>query len=247
MKSIIRLQILVLFLFFSACKKTKPVIFSGQLLLTKKHPVALSHRNIEIYQRGSPSAIGLNSGSSSSSSTSVTDANGFFRVSFLPGTSTFIIFTGANPNSLTLSNSFEDTSLPRFSRNNFPDSGYDAAKPTFIGKSIDTAIIKVILVTNLAATDTIGLRGYTLNGNLDKQYTGLTGSAGSVIILDTISNLLFTDFDCRTKTFINTLYAGRKWTTNSGYVTISSEGFNSPYQLSETDETKKELMFYFKK
>jgi hypothetical protein len=127
------------------------------------------------------------------------------------------------------------------------DSTYNSTKPTFIGKSIDTAIIKVDLLSNLEATDTIGVDGYTLNGSLDKEYTGLKGTAGSVLILDTITNMLFTDFDCSTQTFTNNLYAGRKWTTIYGYVTITSEGFPSPYQLSTDDETKKELMFYFKK
>lgn len=90
---------------------------------------------------------------------SVTDANGNFRVSFIPGSSSFIIFSGANQNPLTLSNPIGDTSFPGFYRRNFPDSGYDPARPIFIGKTIDTGIIKVNLMTDLNANDTIGLRG----------------------------------------------------------------------------------------
>lgn len=240
----------LLFIFcflFSTCKKEKPVIFSGQLLLTEKYPFPISNRKIEIYQKGSPGAIGINSGALSSSATTVTDANGNFRVSFIPGTSSFIVFTGVNHNPLTLSNSIGDTSFPRFYRRNFPDSGYDPARPIFIGKSIDTGVIKVNLMTDLNPTDTIGLRAYTITGSLYKEYTGRTASAGSIFILDTIINMLFTDFDCVEKKFMNTLYAGRQWTTVWGYKTISGSGWVSPYQLSEEDETKKEITFYFSK
>ncbi|MEO6672350.1 MAG: hypothetical protein ABIN93_02870 [Ginsengibacter sp.] len=247
MKAIAVLEILILLFLVSACKKTKPVSFSGQLLLTKKYPVVFSRREIEIYQPGSPGVIGIPASSLSSSSTAGTDAGGYFSLSFIPGTTTFIIFTGTNSNSLTLSNSFEDTSFPRFSRRNFPDRGYDPAKPIFIGKSIDTAIIKVNLLTDLTDADTIGLQAYSISGKLDKEYTGITASAGSVIILDTISNMLFTDFNCTENKFTNTLYAGKKFTTIWGYKTISSVSSPSPYQLSATDETKTELMFYFQK
>lgn len=247
MKSVFCLAILMSLLLFSGCKKEKPTIFSGQLLLTSKLPYALSNRKIEIYQPGSPSAIGINSGSTSSTTKGVTNANGYFRLSFIPGKSFFIIFSGTNANSLILSNSSEDTSFPEFSRKNFPEAGYDPAKPVFIGKTIDTAIIKVNLVTDLTVRDTIGLQTYTTGGRVDKQYIGRSASAGSVIILDTISNMLFTHFDCSKNAFVNTLYAGRKWTTALGYVTISSEGVVSPSELSAADETKKEIMFYFRK
>lgn len=103
------------------------------------------------------------------------------------------------------------------------------------------------MITDLTVTDTIGVQGYTISGRLNKEYTGLAAPAGSIITLDTIYNMLFTDFDCNENKFTNTLYAGRKWTTSWGYVTISSEGVNSPFQLSATDETKQELLFYFKK
>lgn len=245
MKSISYVTVLGFLLFFSACKKSKPVIFSGQLLLTKTHPIALSNRKIEIYQPGSPSAI--ISGSSSSTGISTTDANGYFNLTFNPGTATFIIFSGSNSSPLVFSSLLEDTSFPQFYRRNFSDSNYNPTQPTFIGKSIDTAVIKVYLLSNLDAADTIGLNGYTLYGTLDKEYTGLTGSAGSTMILDTITNMLFTDFDCSTNTFVNNLYAGRKWTTSFGYVTITGVGFPSPYQLAASDEIKKELIFNFKK
>lgn len=246
MKSVFCLVVLVTFL-FSGCKKEKPIIFSGQLLLTKKFPYPLVNRKIEIYQPGSPSAIGINSGSTSSSATTLTTADGNFRLSFTPGTSSFIIFSGINSNSLILKNPLDDTTFPGFSRKNFPDSGYDADKPIFIGKTIDTTIIKVDLASDLTATDTIGLLGYTISGRIDKEYTGMSGTTGEVIVLDTISNMLFTDFDCFAKKFINTVYAGRKWTTVWGYVTISGYGLVSPSQLSAFDETKQEITFYFKK
>lgn len=245
MKPILFFLLLIALLAFSTCKKDKSTIFSGQLLLTKKFPAFLSNRKIDIYQRGSPSTP-INIGSSSSSATTVTDANGYFRLKFLPGEAHLIIFSGRNTSPLTLESSLGDTTFPKFLRQNFPDSGYDENKPTFIGKTIDTAIIKMSVLTDLAAADTIGLQAYTINGRLDKIYSGRTAPAGSVIALDTISNMLFTDFDCLQHTFTNNLYAGRKFTA-FGYTTISAEGNASPYQLSETDETKQEIVFYFRK
>ena len=246
MKPSIYLVVLLMFL-FSACKKEKPIIFSGRLLLSSKFPFPLVNRKIEIYQPGSPSAIGINSGSTSSLTTTQTDANGNFRLSFTPGKSSFIIFSGTNSNSLILGNSPDDNAFPRFSRKNFPDSGYDVAKPIFVGKIIDTAIIKVGLSSNLIITDTIGLRAYTISGSIDKEYVGRSGTTGAVIVLDTIYNMLLTDFDCLEKKFINTVYAGRKYTTPSGNVTISSNGFVFPTQFSPIDQAKQDILFYFQK
>ncbi len=244
MKPFICLALLISLFLLYGCKKQKPIVFSGQLLLTQKYPFPLSNKKVELYQAGGGSAILFNS--SSSIATSVTDANGYFKITFIPGTSSFGIFSTASSNSLSLSSAIDDRSFPNFYRNNFPEQGYDAAKPIFIGKTIDTAIIKVRLSKNLTATDTIGLRGYSVIGILDKEYTGRVASAGTTIIIDTIKNLLFTEFDCLDSKFINTIYAGRK-TTNSGYVTISTEGVISPYKLLAADETKNEILFYFNK
>jgi len=238
---------IILIVLVAGCKKPKPVTFSGQLLLTKKYPIALSNTPIEIYQAGSASAIGIASGSSSSKATTSTDANGFFKVNFTPGTSTFILFSGASTKPLTLSSALGDTSRYRFARRNFPDSLYDNTKPIFVAKNIETAIIKTYLLSNLTTTDTIGLRAGTLNGNIDKEYTGLTGAAGSIIVLDTITNLLFTEYDCIQKIFANNLYVGRKFATGQGYTFISSYGVVLPTQLSAEDEVSRELLFYFKK
>lgn len=245
MKRLFYLSIILFALFFSGCKKQKPVVFSGQLLLSKKNPQPLNNRKIEVYQAGSSSAIGLNSGSTSSSANTQTDATGNFRLSFTPGTSSFIIFTSANSSQLTLGSASDDTAFPRFSRKGFSNS--DASSPTYVGKIIDTALIKVSLSSDLTLNDTIGVRAYTINGNIDKEYTRRVGTVGSVIILDTLYNMLFTDFDCLANKFTNTLYAGRKFTTVHGYVTISSYGIHSPYQLSADDETKQEIMFYYQK
>jgi hypothetical protein len=238
------LVFLISSLLFYNCKKEKPVVFSGQLLLTHKYPLPLANRKIEFFQPGSPPAIGINSGSTSSSVEGLSDANGFFHLSFTPGKSTFIVFTSTNSTPLTLSNSLGDTSFPNFSRRNFSSEKNDGG-PIYIGKTIDTAIIKVNLITSLISSDTIGLQANTINGRINKEYTGRSAAAGSVIVLDTISNMLFTDFDCLEQRFINTLHAGRKWTTNSGYKAISSAGVVSPAQLSPSDETKNEIIFYF--
>jgi hypothetical protein len=50
----------------AACRKNpKPIIYSGQLLLSKKYPIPVSNKKIEIYQQGQSSAIGLGSGAAS--------------------------------------------------------------------------------------------------------------------------------------------------------------------------------------
>ncbi len=172
MKSRFCLGVLVALLFLG-CKKEKPIIFEGQLLFTSKFPYPLGNRKIEIYQSGSSSAIGLSSGSTSSSAITLTAINGNFRLSFIPGTS--------------------------------PDSGYNAATPIFVGKTIDTAIVKVGLSSALTPADTIGLRAYTISGSIDKEYTGRSGNTGAFIVLDSICNMLFTDFNCYLKKISNTV------------------------------------------
>ena len=140
-----------------------------------------------------------------------------------------------------------DTLFPSFSRKNFPDSAYDPSQPIYVGKIIDTAFIEMKLMSELNNTDTIGLQANTVNGILDKEYTGLSGSAGTSIIIDTIYNMLLTQFDCRQQKFTNTLRAGRKWATGWGYNFISSQGIPSPYLLSDMDEVKVAMTFYFGK
>lgn len=241
-------SIALLTLLFSGCKKKEePIIFLGQLLLTNKFPRPLVNRKIEIYQAGSSAAIGINSGSTSSAATTNTDANGNFKLIFTPGTSSFIFFSSRNYSPLMLRNSPSDTTFPRFSRITFPGPEYDASTPIFVGKLIDTVIIKVGLSSNLTLADTIGLQAYTISGSINREYTRRSGTIGAVIVLDTIYNMLLTDFDCFEKKYNNTLYAGRKLTTSLGYTTIISHGFNSPYQFSAIDEAKQEITFYFQK
>lgn len=194
----------------TSCKKNKSIVYSGQFLLSPKYPIPITNKPIAVYQQGS-SAIIINT--SSSTATTVTDASGFFSLNFTPGRVTFAFFNFASNYPLYLKNAINDTSHPTFSRKNFPETGYDPAKPIFIGKTIDTTIIMVNLISDLAPTDTIGLRALTINERLNKEYTNRLGSAGSIIILDTIYNMLFTDFDCLDNRFSNNLYAGRKWTT----------------------------------
>jgi hypothetical protein len=234
--------LVVVFLIGSCRKEQKPITFTGKLLLSKKYPVPLSNRAIEIYQRGSSSAIGLNSGSSSSSSNGFTTSDGNFNLKFRPGTAVFIIFSGASIAPLTLSST--DGIFPYFSRQYFPDSAYDPTKPIYIGKIIDTVIIKVYLTASINSSDTIGLQTLTIDGRVDKIYTGINATQGSTLVIDTIYNMLLTEYDCLQRKFRNTLYAGKKRTTGFGYTTISG-GFVSPNYLSGEDEQKMEMLFYY--
>lgn len=239
---------LVQVFFFASCKKEpKPVTYTGQLFLAKKYPVPLRNKQIEIYQRGAPSAIGINIGSTSSTATGITDGNGYFRLSFTPGESRFFVFSGPNNSPLILGSALGDTTFPDFSRSSFPDPEYDKSKPIYVAKTIDTVVIKASLISDLNITDTIGVQTNTLNGSFAKEYTRLSGRAGTVVTIDTIYNMLLTHYDCVANKFTNSLYAGRKWTTVWGYNTISSEGIVSPYLLTATDETKTEMTFYYKK
>ena len=252
MKQVFHLTYLILFLtsifFCSSCKKKlEPIVYSGQLLLSKKYPFAVANRKIEVYQRGTAPAIGLNSGSTSSSAIGLTNANGYFQLGFTPGTSRFIIFNGTNSSPLVLQSAWTDTIFPGFLRNNFPGLIYDPSKPIYVGKIIDTAIIEVNLISDLNVTDTIGLQTNTVNGSYVKEYSGLSGNVGEFITIDTVYNMLLTQFDCYEKKFSNTLYAGRKRTTVFGYSAISSVGIPSPYLLSDIDEAKVKMLVYFGK
>ena len=229
--------VLIAFLFL-ACKKPKPIVLSGQLLLTKKSPVPLSNKKIEIYQPGGNAII---TGSSGSSAEAVTDANGRFTVTFIPGTSYFSFFRGENTAPLTLSSGTDDYSFPFFIRQNFPAQGNDASKPIFVGKSVDTMVVKVYTFKNIHATDTFGLRGATVNANLYKEYTGLTIDSGSTFTLDILTNVLFTRYDYIKKTFLNDISFGRV-KTNAGNKVFLGDS-QSWAELSEEDETKKDMTF----
>ena len=242
----IRWVALILLVALWGCKKDeKPIVYTGQLLLSHKFPVVLASKKIGLYQPGSPSAI-IFPGVSSSSSNTTTDARGNFRLVSTPSKASLLFFSGTNANPLFLSDAPGDTTFPSFTQNNFPRSGW-TGKPVFIGKTIDTAIIKVSLLTNLTATDTLAIQALTITRRISKEYTGRSAPAGSVITIDTISNLLFTDYDFITNRFRNNLYAGRKWITAGGYPTIITAGVVSPAQLSAGDEPRLELMFYFQK
>lgn len=241
------LFIVQLFFFVGCKKKIEPIAYSGQLLLSKKYPFPIANKKIEIYQTGSAPAIGLNSGSTSSSAVGVTDANGNFEISFTPGTSRFIFLSGANTKPMVLQSALGDTTFPHFSRKNFPGLNFNSPQPVHIGKIIDSVIVEVFLISDLNSTDTIGLRANTINGNLEKEYTGLSGNAGTSITVDTLTNLLFTEFESFENKFTNTVNVGRKWTTAFGYSTISYEGIPSPSLLSDIDETKVTMNFSFRK
>jgi hypothetical protein len=235
---------LVIILIVAACRKEqKAITYTGKLLLSKKYPIPLSNRAIELYQRGSSGAIGLNAGSSASSSNSITSIDGNFSLLFKPGTAVFIVFSGASSAPLTLSST--DTIFPYFKKQNFPDSAYDPAKPIYIGKIIDTAIIKVNATVAINSSDTIGLQTLTIDGKVDKIYTGINALQGSTMVIDTIYNMLLTEYDGYQKGFRNTLNAGKKVTAAPGYSVIKSNFFISPPNLSVEDEKRVEILFYY--
>ncbi len=231
-------------IFGKGCKKEDLIDLSGQLVLSEKIPTPLSNRKLQVYQHGTSGGIGIPSSSTSSSATTVTDVQGNFRFRFKPGKTRFLIFTGANATPFSLSSGLGDTTFPHFTRNNFTPSELNTNQPIYIGKIIEEVTIKMHLLTDLAVTDTIGLEAYTISGRISKEYTGIQASAGSEIILETITNMLFTDFDYYDNQFLNNLRAGRKWKTNSGSQRIS-DGYVQPARLSAEDETKKEILFYF--
>ena len=238
MKTTYRIIILILVI-FSACIKPEPVNFSGQLLLTKKNPIPLSNREIEIFQLGGNAII---TGSSGSSSVNRTDVNGRFSMTFVPGSSYFTAFRGANGSSLTL---ISNQGFPFFIRKNFPEQNYDSNTPIYVGKTIDSLIIKVYSFENITFSDTFGLRGITtLDSSINKRYRGITADSATTFTLDTIYNVLYTDFDCIKNKFSNNNMSFGRIRTNS-----NGELFSGQYlygiELSSEDEQKKEMTFYF--
>lgn len=127
-----------------------------------------------------------------------------------------------------------------FMRQYFPEPDYNA-HPIFVGKSIDTVVVKVYALKNIIATDTLGIKGSTVGGVFYKEYTGITADSGTVFMLDTIHNALFTSFNCTDRTFLNDIQCGR---VRTGYYKYISG--NSLYdRLSDEDETKMEMTFHF--
>ncbi len=234
------LKFTLIVILFCACKKPKPIVFSGQLLLTRKSLVPLSNKKIQIFQSGGSAIL---SGSSSSTAEAITDANGRFSMTFVPGTTYFAGFSGENISPLTLSNALYDASFPYFFRQNFPEQGYDASKPIFVGKSIDTIVVKVYTWKNITSSDTFGLRGTMINANFDKEYTGIRADSGSTFTLDILTNVLFTRFDCIKKTFANDISFGRVKTISGNKVFVGENQFQE--ELSAEDEIKKESTFQF--
>lgn len=159
----------------------------------------------------------------------------------------FIVFRGSNANPLIISNAPGDTTFPYFTRRNFTLSEQVAGKPIYIGKIIEEAIIKVRLQTAIDVTDTIGFEAYTTQGRIVKEYSGLQAPAQTLIQLDTLKNMLLTDFDYYDGRFLNNVHAGRKQILSSGRVTFYSTGFIMPARFSANDEAKNEIIFYFSK
>lgn len=233
--------LLMISLFVGGCKKPKPVVFYGQLLLTKKSLMPLSNRRIEIFQLGGNAII---MGSSGSSAAAVTDANGRFSITFVPGDSYFGPFRGESNSPLTLFGAINDSLS--FMRRNFPDSNYDASKPIFVGKTIDSVIIKVNCFKNIFTSDTFALRGITFTGRFNKNYTGLMVDSATSFTLDTIYHVLFTDFESSKGRFANNnIEFGRLKTYPGG--TTPSFSSQSPWsmELSADDEPKREMTFTF--
>ena len=233
MKSIKCIGLLLIFFLLFACKKPKPIVYSGQLLLTKKNPIPLSNRQIEIFQQGSGESgfIFIFSGSSGSSTTAATDANGRFSFSFASGTSTF---WGSINDSLS------------FMRLHFPETNYDASKPIFVAKTIDTIIIKLKCNKNIVSSDTFALKGITTSGKFDKRFTGIIADSANTLTLDTIYNVIYTNFDCIKGIFANdNIQFGRLKT----YLGGSSPYFTSQslywIELPAEDEPKREMTFFF--
>lgn len=224
-----------------ACKKPKPIIFTGQLLLCRKTPLPIANRLIEMYQGGGNAII---AGSSSSTASALTNANGTFSITFVPGTAYFFAFSGESNSPISLRGR---EGFPEFSQENFSKSNYDASKPIYVGKTVDMLIVKVKLVSSIVSTDTFGLRGNTTNAAFDKRYTGITADSSTTIVLDTIYNALFTNFDQTGNSFANTIEFGKTKQYYTNYTSLI--GSQSLYwdRLSADDEAKREITFFFSK
>ena len=189
----------------------------------------------------------LPSGVSTADASAVTDGNGRFRITFELEKGLVMLSAPRKYNPLVFRTPTEDSTFPSFYREGFIDSLYDPLVPLYIGKTIDTVIFKVNLLTDLLSTDTIGLLGKTVTGQLEAAYTGRSGSAGSVITLDTITNVLFTDYSYPQREFFNMIFGGRKHGTYMGHLTVLPSAASLPRVFPEADETKREITIFFRR
>jgi hypothetical protein len=247
MKPITVLFLLIISFVFSRCEKERGKSYSGQLLLSKKFPIPLGNRKIQMYEMSRPPGWIHPLAAPYTGATSMTNGGGYFQMNFAmaKGLSTISPDTSSNP--LVLRSPTEDSTFPSFYREHFTDSVYDPSVPIFIGKTIDTVIFKVGLLTALAPTDTIAFSAKTVTGRLEKEYTGKSGSAGSVIVLDTIANVLFTDYSYAKRRYFNMILGGMKYGTYSGYLTFLPSAASLPHDFPEEDEGKREITIFFKK
>src|SRR5262245_1313868 len=131
--------VLSFFLFFpvllASCKKDEFITFEGRLLISNTNPVAVANFKISFYQAGSP-GIPAPLITTSAGGFATTDNNGNYSTKFKLGKSTFIVFSGTNPNPVSLQGEASGN-MPGFYINNVPaDAG-----TIYLYKKIDTAVL----------------------------------------------------------------------------------------------------------
>ncbi len=237
------MKILILFLlaliFLVSCRKDKTVEYSGQILLAQSRPEPLAGRQLDFYQPGGNAIL---MGSSSSSATTTTDASGRFNLTFTPGTGYFAGFRFSSDAPLHI---MSDNRFPPFSIDNFHSSNHNPGQPIYIGKIIDTAILKVYFLSNIHPADSIAFLGFTLTGSTQKFYSGISADSSEILTIDTLYGLLITDYDAGSRQFRNyNMQLGTFTRGSAGNIVVNS---NPPVAMPEGDEAKREFIYFYRK
>ncbi len=219
-----------------ACKKDETITFTGKLIFSSTDPRPVSNYELEFYQSGSPS-IPIAIGSSSSSSTTITDQAGNFKHVFTLGKARLIVFSGTNSSAISI-NGVGNTNFSAFSLRNAPASL--EVFPVF--KKIDAAMLKLNSSKAIEPSDTLTITYLSTTGFKRDTVTGLTIAQGQQnISFATVSNVLFSSYDFVTKKYQNqiSIYLKKNTPANSYYLLNSSLD-----SIGQGDESVRELLYF---
>jgi hypothetical protein len=200
---------------FSSCKKNKhSITIKGTLLQSSSNPVSVSKYVLSFYQGGN-SSLPIAISTSSASDSFKTDAMGNFNCNFTEGSGIFIIFTTTNKAAITVSG---------VTSNGIRSIWTDlAAVDTNVGniylyKLVHTAIIEIDPEHDISPADTISEVVPALTGVHTKLLTGLTIAANNPTAVDTVQDVIFTNFSFTTKQYTNTVYMVRNGIYNYDHI-----------------------------
>lgn len=225
--------ILFVFAVLAGCRKrTRIYSIKGKILLSSSNPVPVSNYKLSFYQAGSPGAI-LPIGASSSSGASVTDAEGNFNCRFPAGEAFFFMLPLSSNVPLSMAGANPDPAINLY-WSNIPAKD-TALQDVYLYKMIKKAVIKLNTNAEILSSDTLHIIAPTSTGQHDKFVTGLSIPANTTVAIDTISNLIFSNFDVKTKKYSFNIFCSNSNSRRS-YSTIQS--------VDPLDEQEKDIILF---